>query len=53
MSIWYERNLELSVDLVESLRVDGELLADVLGADEDGLQVRPRPLHVEPQRYDL
>ena len=46
-------NLELCVDLVESLRVHGELLADVLGPDEDGLEVRPRPLHVEPQGYDL
>ena len=45
--------LELGVDVVEALRVDRKLLPDVLGPDEDRLQVGPGPLDVEPETDHL
>jgi len=45
--------LELLVDAVEALRVLGQLVADVLRADEDRLQVRPGALHLQQNLDDL
>ncbi len=45
--------LELLVDAVEALRVLGQLVADVLRADEDGLQVGPGALHLQQNLDDL
>ena len=45
--------LELGIDGVEPLRVQRQLVPDVLGTYEDGLEVRPSPLNIHPQRDDL
>ena len=45
--------LEVRVDPVEALRVLRQLTSDVLRPDEDGLQMRPGPLYLEPDADDL
>ena len=45
--------LELGVDVVEPLGVDRQLLPDVLGTHEDGLEMGPGSLDVKPQANDL
>lgn len=46
-------HLELGVNVLEAFGVLGQLLADVLGADEDALQMAPGALHFEPNRNHL
>ncbi len=45
--------LEFLVDFVEAFRVVRQLDPDVLGPDEDRLQVRPVALYLEPRRQHL
>lgn len=45
-------HLELRVNAVEALGVLRQLGADVLGADEDALQVAPGPLDLKPDGDD-
>ena len=40
--------LEVGINGVELLGMIWELCSDVLRADEDGLQMRPSELHLEP-----
>lgn len=42
--------LEVDINAVESLGVLGKLVTNVFRPNEDALQVRPRTLHLEPNR---
>jgi hypothetical protein len=54
--LWYvewRSHPKFDVDVVEAHRVIGQLLPDVLGGEEDGLEVEPGALHLKPDADDL